>query len=131
MNTQHPPLRVPTLRRLPRLSGWLLITLLLSICVALIAPHQLPVSLYKFSLVSLAAVVGYWLDRSLFPYGRPDAFLPTNVEVPLPDLDQPESIEGISGILVQDQSMMVLLGIAMLRRAIIVGSAMLAMGLGA
>lgn len=41
------------------------------------------------------------------------------------------SIEGISGILVQDQSMMVLLGIAMLRRAIIVGSAMLAMGLGA
>ncbi|NEM33488.1 hypothetical protein G3V90_26340, partial [Escherichia coli] len=25
-------------------------------------------------LISLAAVLGYWLDRSLFPYARPNYF---------------------------------------------------------
>ena len=55
----------------PRLSGWLLITLALLAAVWAIAPQQLPVSLYKLSLVTLAAVVGYWIDRSLFPYARP------------------------------------------------------------
>jgi hypothetical protein len=55
----------------PRMSGWLAVVVLLLIAVWLIAPHQVPVSLYKLSLVTLAAVVGYWLDRSLFPYARP------------------------------------------------------------
>lgn len=56
---------------LPRMSGWLFIVVLLMAAVWLLAPHQLMVSLYKLSLVTLAAVVGYWLDRSIFPYARP------------------------------------------------------------
>ncbi|MDD4942581.1 MAG: putative holin [Rhodoferax sp.] len=102
----------PLLSRAPRLSGWLLITLALLLAVWLIAPQQLPVSLYKLSLVSLAAVVGYWLDRSIFPYARPDGYL---------------NLRGRVSSAVLRQTM----GMAMLRRAIIIGSAMLAMGLGA
>lgn len=123
------PKKLPLLHRLPRLSGWLLITILLMVSVWAIAPHQLAVSLYKFSLVSLAAVVGYWLDRSLFPYARPDEFLGPDLEDTLPEAE-PDG-DFVSGIFVQDRTSLVLMGIAMLRRAIIVGCAMLAMGLGA
>lgn len=56
---------------LPRMSGWFVIVVLLMAAVWIIAPHQLTVSLYKLSLVTLAAVVSYWLDRSIFPYARP------------------------------------------------------------
>ncbi len=101
--TQQPPVKVPLYQRAPRLSGWLLITLGLLACVWLLAPHQLPVTLYKLSLVTLAAVMGYHIDRSLFPYARPDR---------VPGFDS-------------------LPGLCMIRRAIIVGCAMLAMGLGA
>ncbi|NMG54915.1 hypothetical protein GPA23_09650 [Aromatoleum aromaticum] len=62
----------------PRLTDWalvLLVLVVLVVLVALIAPHQLPVSLYKLSLVALAGVAGYWLDRSMFPYARPDGYL--------------------------------------------------------
>lgn len=39
--------------------------------LALLAPHQLLIVLYKLALVILAGVAGYWLDRALFPYARP------------------------------------------------------------
>ena len=107
MNTPAPTLHTSFVPR-PRLWGWFLITLALLAAVWCIAPQQLPVSLYKLSLVTLAAVVGYWLDRSLFPYARPDAI---RIQ-PVPDQH-------------------CIMGAAMLRRAIIVGCAMLAMGLGA
>jgi hypothetical protein len=57
--------------RFPRLFFWLLITLALTAAVAYLAPYQLTVTLYKISLVSLAAVLGYWIDRAVFPYARP------------------------------------------------------------
>lgn len=63
---------------LPRMSGWLFIVVLLMAAVWLLAPHQLTVSLYKLSLVTLAAVVGYWLDRSIFPYARPHELFAVN-----------------------------------------------------
>lgn len=128
MNPLNP---VKTRLKPPRLSGWLLITLVLLACVWAIAPQQLPVSLYKLSLVTLAAVVGYWLDRSLFPYARPDIFLA------LEDADEgtTEETDSDGFSLVQgctlDNSLARLMCAAMLRRAIIVGCAMLAMGLGA
>ena len=31
--------------------------------------------IYKLSLITLAAVLGYWLDRSLFPKARPGQYL--------------------------------------------------------
>ena len=78
----------PTLPNLPewllrvkraRMLDWLGVAALLSVLVWLMAPQQLPVSVYKLSLVAMAAVAGYWLDRSLFPYARPDLFLDLHV----------------------------------------------------
>jgi hypothetical protein len=53
--------------------GWIAIAVLLSAAIAWLAPHQLPVTLYKLSLITAGAAVGYWIDRGLFPYARPDA----------------------------------------------------------
>jgi hypothetical protein len=83
---------------------WLLVTLVLVASIYVLSPQQLPVSLYKLSLITMAAVVGYWIDRSLFPYARPDN----------PNLDPFD----------------IVIAAAMLRRAIIVGCAMLAVSLG-
>lgn len=58
-------------RRAPRLTDWTLVTLALLLALALLAPEQLQVVLYKAGLVTLGAAMGYWIDRSLFPYGRP------------------------------------------------------------
>lgn len=90
--------------RIPRMTDWLLITLALLAAIAVLSPQQLPVSLYKLSLITMAAVVGYWIDRSLFPYARPDdaVLIPSHI----------------------------LQATAQLRRAIIVGCAMLAVSLG-
>lgn len=90
--------------KLPRMFDWLLVTLCLIALIAVLSPQQLPVSLYKLSLITTAAVTGYWIDRSLFPYARPD------------DISLATSA--------------VLQASAMLRRAIIVGAAMLAVSLG-
>jgi len=92
--------------KLPRMTDWLLVTLVLVASIYVLSPQQLPVSLYKLSLITMAAVVGYWIDRSLFPYARPDCFINSMVDVSL------------------------VFSIAMLRRAIIVGCAMLAVSLG-
>lgn len=43
--------------------------------IGLVSPQQLPVVVYKLSLITLAAVLGYWLDRSLFPKSRPGQYL--------------------------------------------------------
>jgi hypothetical protein len=56
---------------IPRLAFWLLVSVVLLAGIALISPQQLPVVLYKIALVTIAAVLGYWLDRTLFPYARP------------------------------------------------------------
>lgn len=59
----------------PRLSIWWLIAIVLLALIYHVAPQQLPVVLYKLSLLSLAGIAGYWLDRHLFPYARPDSYL--------------------------------------------------------
>ncbi|EBD3217976.1 hypothetical protein DXM62_13280 [Salmonella enterica] len=58
----------------PRLWGWLLAAVVMFLVIAVVSPQQLPVVVYKLSLISLAAVLGYWLDRSLFPKARPGQF---------------------------------------------------------
>lgn len=66
---------------MPRLSVWIIIALALTLMVGVLAPHQLGVTLYKLSLVSLAAVLGYWIDRSVFPYARPHETAPKELSV--------------------------------------------------
>jgi hypothetical protein len=133
----HTPLPPAHTSRTPRLFGWLLITICLMAGIWFIAPHQLPVSLYKLSLVTLAAVVGYWLDRSLFPYARPDALMCSSMldgePEPVPTWEMGDGMgDGTVGLaLSAERTESLVFGMAMLRRAIIVGCAMLAMGLGA
>lgn len=107
--------------KFPRLSGWLIATILLLAVIGTLYPQQLPVSLYKLSLVSMAGVAGYWLDRALFPYARPDDFMARAVSVGGPFVPN-KSVA---------PSQQIVFAAAMLRRAIIVGFAMLAIGLGA
>lgn len=132
--------RHPTLARLARLrmADWVVVALLLWGAVALLAPQQLPVSLYKMSLVALAAVAGFWIDRSLFPYARPDRFLDPAPLAPGAAPQRPETaftdlasaVSFAEADLAQAERL-ALARSAMLRRAIIVGATMLAVCLGA
>lgn len=61
-----------------RLTSWWALALILFALIALIAPQQLSVTAYKLSLVSIAAIVGYHLDRALFPYASPGSYLKVN-----------------------------------------------------
>jgi hypothetical protein len=66
---------IPLRRRLPRLTTWLVVAALLIAVISIVSPQQVPVAIYKLSLISLAAVCAYWIDRALFPYARPDGYL--------------------------------------------------------
>lgn len=58
--------------RAPRMTDWTVITVLLMLALAMVAPTKLAVILYKVGLVAGGGVLGYWIDRALFPYARPD-----------------------------------------------------------
>ena len=94
-----------------RMSGWLLVTLLLVAAIAVTAPQLLLVSFYKLSLITSAAWVAYWIDRSLFPYARPDCYL-SEFGQPVPEHR-------------------VVFAAAQVRRAIIIAAAMIGVALGA
>lgn len=133
--------------KLPRLTSWWLIALALSALVFLLAPQQIPVSLYKLNLIAVAAVSGYWIDRKVFPYARPD----TRALRTLWDLDGIEITQEDQerGYIVTDDGHHIpldeimaaacdpidpaplhfMLG-CMLRRAVIIAAAMLAVSMG-
>jgi len=60
------------------MAPWGIIAVFLLILVGAVAPQQLGIVLYKLTLVASAAWTGYWIDRGLFPYGRPDHVAPEN-----------------------------------------------------
>lgn len=135
------------LRRLARvrMADWALYALLLTAVVWLMVPQQLPVAVYKLTLLALAAVSSYWIDRSMFPYARPDVLLlghapprlGLGAETTFTDLRdvvqfteaaaQPSSPLDVAS----DHDKLLLGALCMLRRAVVVGCAMLAVGLGA
>lgn len=56
--------------------GWFLLFLVCSgAYITYAAPQQIPVTVWKLTIVTLGGLVGYWLDRHLFPYARPHTFL--------------------------------------------------------
>lgn len=59
------------------MTNWTVITLILLIGLSVVAPTKLPVVLYKAGLVTLGGVLGYWIDRALFPYARPNRVMRT------------------------------------------------------
>ncbi|MFZ6687525.1 putative holin [Undibacterium sp. SXout11W] len=117
------------MKKLPRMTDWLLFAVVLSLLIFALSPQQLPVSLYKLNLIAIAGVVGYWLDRSLFPYARPDSFFASNLE----DIENTaEVVDAQLQYQLECHLQNDLLAAAsMLRRALIVAAAMIAVGLGA
>lgn len=93
----------------------IVINLILLGLVLAFAPQQIPVTLYKLSLVTLAAFVGFRIDRLIFPYARPDQVMSQKVSVGGPCVGKSDLI----------------IATCMIRRAMIIVGAMLAMGLGA
>lgn len=101
-----------------KLRLWLITAAVLLAIIALLSPQQLPVVIYKLSLITLAAVLGYWLDRSLFPKLRPGQYL-----VHKPELMDQGRYPVIGGC-------HQLLAAVMIRRAIIVAAVCLAVAMG-
>ena len=114
---------IPLWLRAPRSSLFLLLSVVLLVALAVVSPVQLPVALYKLTLIALAAVVGYWLDRALFPYARPDGYLVRDwrhgTDEPVGDVDYPVV-----------QAYIRVFTAAMLRRAIVVGCVVLGIAAG-
>ncbi len=116
--------------KLPRMLLWALLTLVL-IGLALYAQAQYPgnvfaVTLYKAHLMALGGWGGYWLDRALFPYARPDRFFPyEKSETLASDGSDDWSTSAIY------ESKAIMAGLSMLRRAIIVAACLVCVGLGA
>lgn len=119
------PSTIPLWLRAPRTTLWLVFALALLAAIAWVSPIQLPVVLYKASLIALAVVLGYWLDRGLFPYSRPDGYLHRDWRVrcgaPTPD--------GAVDFPVADGYLWVFAA-AMIRRAVVVGAAVLGVAMG-
>lgn len=113
------------MKKYPRMTDWLIFALAMSVLIFALAPNQIPVSLYKINLIALAGVVGYWLDRSLFPYARPDSFMAEDEKSA--DIDGGGLIFDLECFVQND----LLCAAAQIRRAIIVAASMIAVGLGA
>lgn len=86
-----------------RMVDWFLISLALLALVAVMRPQHIPVMVAKVALVTVSGWVGYWFDRGIAPTTRPDDPHLTSLEM----------------------------AAASVRRAIVIGAAMIAGGLGA
>lgn len=86
-------------------------------------PSLLQVAIYKFYLLFAAAHAGYWIDRVLFPYARPDV-----VAGVMADMLSHETDEVTSEFIVTEP---LLFSACMLRRTVIVAAAVIAVALGA
>lgn len=62
-------------KRSPRMLWPNLLANALLVLVAMLAPHQAPVVLYKLGAVLAAACLGHMVDLALFPYAQPSGFL--------------------------------------------------------
>lgn len=114
---------IPLVRRFPRGTAWFLVALLLLLVVAALSPLQIPIAVYKLSLIALAACVGYWIDRALFPYSRPDGYLRRNWRY---GTDEPDSDADYPVV----DTYHPIFAAALIRRAIVVGAVIIGVALG-
>lgn len=94
-----------------RLWPWLLGALLTTTVVGVIAPHQLGVLIWSLSKLCLGAYLGYWIDRGIFCYARPGVVVEA-------------AKQGGDGVAWTVACW------CMMRRAVIIAAAVLALGLG-
>ncbi|WP_018653022.1 putative holin [Actinobacillus capsulatus] len=109
-----------------RLLSWVISALVLLIIIGLTSPQQVPVVLYKLSLVSIAAIIGYHLDRALFPYASPGNYLTINWKERIKN--KGKLISGVEYPVHKGYEL--IFAIVVLRRALIVGAVMLGVTLG-
>lgn len=114
----------------PRMLWWALLTVAL-MCFALLVQAQYPgnvfaVTLYKAHLMALGGWGGYWLDRALFPYARPDKFCPSEKTS-----DEENSDGDVYEIALTYPGNPLLAAACMLRRVIVVAACLVCVGLGA
>ena len=126
-----------------RLLKWYLVAITLFAIITLLSPQQLPVVTYKLSLVLLSAVIGYHLDRALFPYASPGGYLYNDWKEFGPDFytkqyieslennEQPEAIDSkmCAEYPVLDEYR-TLFAVVLIRRALIVSAVILGVTLG-
>lgn len=62
-------------RKSPRMLLPNILANVLILVVAVMAPHQAPVLVYKLGAVAAAGCLGYLLDCAAFPYGQPSGYL--------------------------------------------------------
>jgi len=84
---------------------FLVVTAVLFLTTFMLNPQQVPLVLYKLNLVTLAAVLGYWVDILLFPGIR------VKMDNPYPENVHPNVLAAI-----------------VIRRALIVFASILGMG---
>lgn len=107
---------------------WFALALLSTICLSalliLFAPQQVSVVHYKLVLTLLAGLVGYMLDRVLFPFASPSSYLDDDWRNE-PDADNPNDADFPVAV-----GYGTIFCCAMLRQAMLIVGAMLAVGLG-
>jgi len=106
----------------PRLLVCLLLAVALAAVVALISPQQVPVAAYKLALVTMGGYLGYWLDRWVFPYARPDGYLCRNWQG-----EQPGKADAADYAVAPGYEQV--FAAAMIRRALIMLAVILAVGM--
>ena len=114
---------IPLWLRAPRNSLFLVLAVVLLACIAVVSPVQLPVALYKLTLIALAAVIGYWLDRALGPYARPDSYLERDWRRGTNEPEGDADFRVVSGY-------ELVFTAAMLRRAVVVGCVVIGVAMG-
>ena len=110
-----------------RLGYTLIVAIILAVLVIPLAPQQIPVAVYKLLLITAAAFAGYYIDRELFPYARPDGYLALDNE----DRHGPVYRGPYDADYRVASGYELIFAYAMLRRAIVVGACVVAVALGA
>lgn len=115
-----------------RLLKWYLVSIILFAIITLFSPQQLPVVIYKLSLVLLSAVIGYHLDRALFPYASPGSYLLFNwKEGPYKrgygEVNKGENYDVAYPVINNYQ---IIFAVVLIRRALIVSAVILGVTLG-
>jgi hypothetical protein len=118
-----PQTKLPQWLRAPRISLWISLAIVLLVWIALTNPVQIPVVGYKTALIALAAVLGFLIDRTFFPYARPDSYLLRDWTFGSADIEN-----GVDYPVAPDHQWAFCA--AMLRRAIVVGAVVLGFTLG-
>jgi len=102
------------LRALP----WLVFALIATAVVFVLAPHQIGLLIWSLSKLCFGAYLGYWIDRTIYPYARPhDLFHMAN------RLASQDLRNGARHMRQQAS-------LATLRRAAVMAAAIVALGLG-